>query len=68
MVDGGGLENRWAKVSRVRILLPPPAYSRRDQDLNRVWPVQDEPPAHAGQTLIHPPKIKASVTNLCAAF
>ena len=24
MVDGGGLENRWMKVSRVRILLPPP--------------------------------------------
>ncbi len=24
MVDGGGLENRWVKASRVRILLPPP--------------------------------------------
>ena len=32
VVYGGGLENRWAKVSRVRILLPPPVIfqSRRD--------------------------------------
>ncbi len=29
MVDGGGLENRWMKVSRVRILLPPPIQSPR---------------------------------------
>ncbi len=26
MVDGGGLENRWVKASRVRILLPPPKH------------------------------------------
>ncbi len=29
MVDGGGLENRWTKVSRVRILLPPPDKTNR---------------------------------------
>ncbi len=27
MVDGGGLENRWVKASRVRILLPPPEHN-----------------------------------------
>ena len=29
MVDGGGLENRWTKVSRVRILLPPPVKCKK---------------------------------------
>ena len=59
MVDGGGLENRWTKVSRVRILLPPPASLRCDQDLSRVWPMVDGHPGRFGKSLIPPPEIES---------
>lgn len=65
MVDGGGLENRWTKVSRVRILLPPPdKIKRQGQDIIYwVRPVCTGRPAVAGRILLPPPEHKKQILS-----